>query len=252
MHLVVCEPCRLVYAPLPKCASTTMIHLLMDLAGMPPRRNRDCPRRTMADIGRRASGTYELRLKEPEIADVVEHFRAYTWFSVVRNPFSRVESNYHNKLNRYAKRYHPVSYLLSYTTPVRPGISVEAWQAARIRRLQTAISFEQFVHGLARNGIDWDLHFQPQCSVLELDRVPYDHLIDMANLADGLSAMLRNTNRQAVVRAAIEGMRRFNASRPVDAHDVWTPGMRAIVEELYREDFEALDALAVRGRRLAA
>jgi hypothetical protein len=253
MHLVVCEPCRLVYAPLPKCASTTMINLLMDLAGMPPRRNpRDCPRRTAATIERATAGTYELRLKHGEVPEVARRFGAYTWFSVVRDPFSRVESNYHNKLNRYARRFHPLTYLRSYATPVRPGISVEAWQAARIRTIQSSISFEQFVLGLATRGVDWDLHFEPQSRVLELDRVSFDHLIDISRLADGLSAMLRNTGRQDVVRGAIENLRRFNASNSADAHDRWTPRMRAVVADLYCSDFEAFGTLVQGVRRLAA
>lgn len=253
MHLVVCEPWRLVYAPLPKCASTTMINLLMDLAGMPPRRGpRDCPRKVAADVGRRATGTYEVLLEQAEIAAVVRRLGAYTWFSVVRDPFSRVESNYHNKLNRYARRYQPLAYLASYATPVRPGTSTDAWQAARIRTMQSLIPFERFVHGLDRHGIDWDPHFAPQADVLELDRVRFDRLIDMERLPDGLEALFRERGGLPAIRAALEGMRRFNASRSADARSLWTPHLRAIIRDLYRVDFERITAAAPRpGLRVA-
>lgn len=253
MHLVVCEPWRLVYAPLPKCASTTMINLLLDAGGMPARRGpRDCPRRTAADAGRGTAGVYELRLARSEIASVARRLQSYTWFSVTRDPFSRVESNYHNKLNRFARRAHPLAYLVAYGTPVWPDTSTEAWQAARIRTMQAFISFERFVHGLVRHGIDWDPHFAPQAQVLELDRVRFDRLIDMERLADGLEALFRSIGRLAAVRSSLERLSRYNASRSADARSHWTPRLRELVAELYRDDFVRLGALpGVAGRRAA-
>lgn len=252
MHLVVCEPWRLVYAPLPKCASTTMINLLMDVSGMPPRRGpRDCPRKSVSDVGGGATGVYEVRVPRCDIADVTRRLAAYTWFSVVRDPFSRVESNYHNKLNRYARRFHRFAYFVAYATPVRPGTSVEAWQAARIRTMQALISFERFVHGLARHGVDWDPHFAPQVDVLELDRVRFDRLIDMERLAEGLESLFRGIGRLASARPALEGLRRYNASRSADARSLWTPQLRDIVTELYRVDFAGLASPHGVGRRAA-
>ncbi|MFM7244887.1 MAG: sulfotransferase family 2 domain-containing protein [Planctomycetaceae bacterium] len=251
MHLVVYEPWRLVYAPLPKCASTTMINLLLDASGMPARRGpRDCPRKTAAQVGRGATGVYELRLEGDEIAAVARRLAAYTWFSVTRDPFARVESNYRNKLNRYARRFHPLAYLASYATPVRLGTSVEAWQAARINTMQKVISFEQFVHGLARHGTEWDPHFAPQVRVLELDRVRFDRLIDMEQLAAGLESLFRSIGRLASVRGSLEALRHDNASRSADVRSLWTPQLRAVVADLYHDDFAGLEA-ATAGRRAA-
>lgn len=241
MHLVVCEPWRLVYAPLPKCASTTMINLLMDVGGMPSRRGpRDCPRKAISNVGRGTTGVYELRLGPDEIGTVARRLEAYTWFSVIRDPFARVESNYHNKLNRYARRFQPLAYLLAYATPVWPGTSVEAWQAARIRTIQGFIPFERFIHGLDRHGIDWDPHFAPQVKVLELDLVRFDRLIHMEQLAEGLEALFRGIGRLATARPALESLRRYNASRSADSRSRWTPELREIVADLYHEDFAGL------------
>jgi len=241
MHLVVCEPWRLVYAPLPKCASTTMINLLLDAGGMPARRGpRDCPRRSAADAGRGTAGIYELRLARKEIPAVARRLAAYTWFSVIRDPFSRVESNYHNKLNRFARRFHPLAYAVGYATPVWPGTSAAAWQAARIRTMQAFIPFEGFVRGLARRGIDWDPHFAPQVKVLELDQVRFDRLIDMERLAEGLESLFRSIGRLPSVRPALEGMRRYNASRSAESRSHWTPHLRELLADLYREDFARL------------
>lgn len=253
MHLVVCEPWRLVYAPLPKCASTTMINLLMDASGMPARKGlRDCPRRTAAEIGCGTGGVYELRISQDQIAAVARRLQAYTWFSVIRDPFARVESNYHNKLNRYARRLHPLAYVVSYATPVRLGTSVEAWQAARIRTMQSLIPFEQFVRGLTRHGIDWDPHFAPQVRVLELDRVRFDRLIDMERLAEGLESLFRSIGRLAAVRRPLENLCRYNASRSPESRPRWTPQLRDLVADLYREDFARLmGSPGVSGRRAA-
>lgn len=253
MHLVVCEPWRLVYAPLPKCASTTMINLLMDSIGMPARKGpRDCPRRSAAQIGCGTAGVYELRIPRDDIAAVARRLHAYTWFSVIRDPFARVESNYHNKLNRYARRVHPLAYFASYATPVRPGTSTEAWQAARIRTMQSLIPFERFVHGLARHGIDWDPHFAPQVKVLQLDRVRFDRLIEMERLTEGLQSLFRSIGRLAAVRGPLENLRRYNASRSAESRTQWTPQLRELVAELYREDFARLmGPPGISGRRAA-
>lgn len=253
MHLVVCEPWRLVYAPLPKCASTTMINLLMDAGGMPARRgSRDCPRKTVAQVGCGTAGVYEVRVARNDIAAVTRRLEAYTWFSVVRDPFSRVESNYHNKLNRYARRFHPLIYFLAYATPVRPGISAEAWQAARIRTIQAIIPFERFVHGLARHGVDWDPHFAPQAHVLELDRVRFDRLIAMERLAEGLESLFRSIGRLGAVRPALESLGRYNASRSAESRTQWTPDLRGVVADLYHDDFSRLAAAAGQARLRAA
>jgi hypothetical protein len=187
-----------------------------------------------------------------EIAAVTRRLEAYTWFSVVRDPFSRVESNYHNKLNRYARRFHPLVYGLAYATPVRPGTSAEAWQAARIRTMQAIIPFERFVHGLARHGVDWDPHFAPQTHVLELDRVRFDRLIAMERLAEGLESLFRSIGRLGAVRPALESLGRHNASRSAESRTQWTPDLREIVADLYHDDFSRLAAAAGQPRRRAA
>jgi len=253
MHLIVCEPWRLIYAPLPKCASTTMINLLMDIGGMPSQRGpRDCPRKSTSNIGRGTGGVYELRVEREEIPTVARRLEAYTWFSVIRDPFARVESNYHNKLNRYARRFHPLAYLCGYATPVRPGTSVEAWQAARIRTIQTFIPFERFIHGLERHGIDWDPHFAPQVKVLALDQVRFDRLIHMEQLAEGLESLFRGIGRLTAARPALASLRRYNASCSADSRSRWTPHLRDIVADLYHEDFAGLaSSRGFSGRRAA-
>jgi hypothetical protein len=241
MQLVVCEPLRLVYAPLPKCASTTMIEFLVRIGASGARSNpRDCPRRPVAGLVPGHGGTYQVACEPAHVADFMERFPGFTWFSVVREPFSRVESNYHNKLNRFARRFHPLTYLRSYAGPLTGDSSDRRWQDVRIRRMQQTIGFEQFVLGLARHGIDWDMHYRPQSRILRLERLRFDHLIRMERLADGLRDLFANQGADAAVRSEVEKLSRLNPSRAGDGKMAWTPRLRAIVEELYREDFEAL------------
>ena len=241
VQLVICEPLRLIYAPLPKCASTTMIGWLAKAAASTARANpRDCPRRPAAGLVPGHGGTYEVLCPPELLEDIAERFRGFAWFSVVREPCSRVESNYHNKLNRFTRRFHPLTYYRSYAGPLSIKGSIQRWQDIRIRRMQQTIGFEQFVLGLERHGIDWDLHFRLQTQMLRLGSVRFDHLIKMERLADGLRDMFSILGMEATVRGDVEKLSRLNPSRASDTPVGWMPRMRAIVEALYRPDFEAL------------
>jgi hypothetical protein len=241
VQFVVCEPSRLVYAPLPKCASTTMIAFLTRLGSSRERSNpRDCPRRPAAGLTPGQGGTYQVVCPSDLLPGFADRFRGFTWFSVVREPFSRVESNYHNKLNRFARRFHPLTYLRSYAGPLNDDSPDRRWQDVRIRRMQRTIGFDQFVLGLERHGIDWDLHYRPQSRMLRLERLRFDHLIRMERLADGLRDMFASQGAPADASSEVERLSRLNPSRAGDGKMAWTPRLRAIVEELYREDFEAL------------
>jgi len=184
-------------------------------------------------------GTYQVVCPPDLVPGFADRFRGFTWFSVVREPFSRVESNYHNKLNRFARRFYPLTYLRSYAGPLNDDRSDRRWQDVRIRRMQRTIGFEQFVDGLERHGIDWDPHYRPQSRMLRLDRLRFDHLIRMERLADGLRGLFASLGAPAGVRSEVEKLSRLNPSRAGDGTTAWTPRLRAIVEALYRDDFEA-------------
>lgn len=185
-------------------------------------------------------GTYQVVCPPELVPGFADRFRGFTWFSVVREPFSRVESNYHNKLNRFARRFHPLTYLRSYAGRLNDDRSDRRWQDVRIHRMQRTIGFEQFVDGLERHGIDWDPHYRPQSRMLRLDRLRFDHLIRMEWLADGLRGLFASLGAPADVRSEVEKLSRLNPSRAGDGTTAWTPRLQAIVEALYRDDFEAL------------
>ncbi|MFO0190422.1 MAG: hypothetical protein ACK54F_04150, partial [Planctomycetia bacterium] len=60
VQFVVCEPHRLIYRPLAKCASTTVIDFLADLGGYGERRDRrSFLPRSSGDVAPGAGETYE-------------------------------------------------------------------------------------------------------------------------------------------------------------------------------------------------
>ena len=241
LGFLVCEPCRLVYRPLPKCASTTLFTLFADLGG-----NRTSSRdrdnlpvvHGVASPGR--GGSYVVKCRDEEIGDLMRRYDGYTWFSVVRDPYSRVVSNYCNKLNRYARRFEPRVYLRAYLDQLLSGPA--AWQSveARLQRIRSWISFERFVQGLRRHGVGWDIHVDLQTRFLRFDQIHYHHLVKMESLVDGLRAVLEQAGNRFASDVVVARLGWLNRSTAAEAHDPWTSSTREIMAATYRRDFDRL------------
>lgn len=250
IRLIICEPCRLVYRPLPKCASTTMYGLLARLGGDAGRPG-DNPRRVLplvrgpTEPGR--GGTYEVIWPSEDAEALLQRYGDYTTFSVVRDPFDRVASNYHNKLNRFARRFQMATYYGGYFGPLLEGVS-PLEPLRRIRWMQRSIPFDRFVDVLDSRGIEWDIHFDLQVRLLGTGAIHYDHLIPMESLATGLKTLLddRDVARSGV--RLLDDLGRLNASSVRTASSLWSETTRATVAKLYAVDFEQLGYAA----RLAA
>ncbi len=245
VQLVVCEPHRFIYRPLQKCASTTVIDFIGDLVGHVDRRDRrDFLPFAAADVSPGRGGTYAVKVPSAAIAGFVERYAGYLWFSVVREPYGRLKSNYFNKLNRYARKFEPRVYLLAYVRQVFTGRAI--WRpdsvGERAACMQACIPFSRFVCGLQEHGISWDCHFTPQSDLLRMDVIPYHRLVRMEHLADGLREVVADAGATAAAAPALETLKRLNrsAAGTADDADVWTPAARRIAADLYRRDFEAL------------
>lgn len=239
--LVICEPYRLIYRPVPKCASTTLFNLLGELGGFgPSSRPREALPTVRADDSPGRDATYVVRCDGEALIDFARRHADYFWFSVVRDPYARVASNYHNKLNRYAKRFALGAYLRGYAGQVLSGRAVWRGGHDRTRHMQTRIPFERFVRGLQRHGIGWDPHFIPQTEVLHIEDIRYHHLVKMERLTAGLREMLAQAKTGEAGEAAVARIAWLNPSGGGRAQNLWTPDTRAIVADLYRRDFETL------------
>lgn len=245
---MICEPCRLIYRPLPKCASTTMYSLLATLGADGAGRSGN-PRRILPLVrgeptpGR--GGSYEAAVPRNAVARTLRRYEGYRTFSVIRDPFDRTVSNYHNKLNRFARRFAPALYAASYVGPVLCGPSL-ATSAARIRWLQRHVPFDAFVERLGAEGVCWDVHFRPQVQLLALDELRYDRLIPMEALTGGLGELLAGRAEPGRVREALGHLGRWNSSAGRRGGDPWTPRTRGIVGAIYAADLGQLGYAARR------
>jgi hypothetical protein len=241
IRFIICQPYKLVYRPVPKCASTTLFKLLGELGGCGPSPR---PRDALPIVSGRApsgrGGSYVLRCPEDALADLARRCAEYVWFSVVRDPYARVVSNYHNKLNRYAKRFAPGVYLSSYVCQALHGRAPWKDNSQRNGYMRARIPFDQFVRGLQRRGIGWDPYFRLQTEVLRVDKVRYHYLVKMEHLAAGLGEVFAQAGAGPAGEDVIARLGWLNRSSAAETPDLWTPATRAIVADLYRADFEAL------------
>jgi len=239
--VVICEPFKLIYRPVPKCASTTLMNLLGELGGCGSSLR---PRAALPTLRGGASpgpeGTYLVRCDDNGLVDLARRRTGYVWFSVVRDPYARVVSNYHNKLNRYAKRFDLGAYLCGYIGQALCGPAAWKDRHDRTRRMQGRISFDRFVRGLQRHGVGWDPHFTLQTEVLRVEAIHYHHIVKMERLTAALREMFAQAGLGAAGEAAVARLAWLNQSGAAKAPDLWTPATRSIVADIYRRDFEAL------------
>jgi hypothetical protein len=197
-----------------------------------------------AEPGR--GGSYEVICPFDDVADMLaENYRGYTVFSVIRDPFERTLSNYHNKLNRFARRFAPSVYFGGYLGPIFTGRSPFVFEQ-RIRWMQRAIGFDRFVEVLAEEGVEWDIHFDLQVRLLGCDRISYDRLIPLESLAAGLQALFMGRGGLAAVASSIRDLGRLNASGRRSSEAAWTARVRSAVAEIYEADFQQLGYAARR------
>lgn len=245
VHLVVCEQHRLIYRPLEKCASTTVIDFIGDLVRHGDRRDRrDFLPFVAADVSPGRGDTYAVKCSAVALPGFVQRYAGYLWFSVVREPYARLKSNYFNKLNRYARQCEPMVYLLAYVRQALAGRAVwrPGYEEDRAACMQARIPFPRFVSGLREHGIGWDKHFAAQSELLRTDVIPYHRLVRMEQLADGLRDVAAAAGAAAAAAPALDALKRLNRSSAASADDadIWTSATRQIVADLYRRDFETL------------
>lgn len=241
IRFVVCEPLRVVYRPLPKCASTTLYRLLGEVGGVPLAEGvRDSLPKQPVDAGPGGGGTYVVFCPPDEVAAMRRRYAGYRWFAVVRDPYDRVVSNYHNKLNQYARRFAMHVYLASYVAQALAGPACWGSQVHRIRWMQRHISFACFVDALRRHGTGWDSHVRAQINHLRPDCIEFDHVIRMEHLTEGLREVFTAAAGPAAAAAAVARLGRLNSSGTGGRADPWTPALRRIAADAYRGDFEKL------------
>lgn len=232
-RFIIHHPRGLVYAELPKCASTTIHKLFLDVSGI------DTDVEPHAGIwheplaeARRAAGLEAIEVEDGSLEAFVQRHRGYRFFTVVRNPYARCLSGYGQQVRRYAKRFRKLAFGRA---KLRKWLSRVPTDAAEPHRLVTetlkqTISFEDFVAGLVRHGTSFDKHFDLQSNVIRLERVPYDTIIHMEQLTEGLRGIFTDAGDLTNIPA-------WNETRSGQAIDRCGPELKEAIHALYEADF---------------
>jgi hypothetical protein len=205
-RFIVHHPRRLVYAELPKCASTTMHRLFLDVSGIHDNvePHYGIWREPLA-AARRAAGLEAADVADDALDAFVRRHRGYRFFTVVRNPYGRCLSGYGQQVRRYAKRFRRLDFARAKLTKLLS------------RRLP---------------GDEANPH-RVVTETLRLGRIPYDSLVHMEDLAAGLRDLFPGADDLARIPAC-------NVTRSGEAVDQLAPDTRRAIHELYEPDFSSL------------
>lgn len=182
-----------------------------------------------------------LSIVRSDIKRFAARYSHYYWFSVVRDPYSRILSNYHNKLNRFTKMFNRGVYYRGKLAQLIRGR--RAWGKANWASecMQRFLSFERFVDGLHNHGVHFDSHYVPQHEVLLPGLISYDKLIRLERYQEGIRDLIED--RKVKCNAGLLGnnLPSLNASAyRKDVNGFFSEETKEIVYDLYRRDFELL------------
>lgn len=238
--LIVSNKYRLASVLVPKCASTTVISLFAALHDLPTSvsEKRDLSRLPRAMEGLDRDSDIVL-YENARMVEVRQALADYAWFSVVRNPYGRLMSNYNNKINRFCANFRRDLYLRYKVVQALSG--PKAWSDVRVAMpyMRSRVSYREFVGTLSKHGVDWDRHYRKQSDLLRLDEMDYTKLLRLESFHGELGVFLRD------VGVPEDRIAKFCASRRLNGSDGkrmdGTPeeiAERPAVYDLYRDDFE--------------
>jgi hypothetical protein len=236
-QFLISERYQCVCVAVPKAASTTLTNELVTLHSGLPRLSK-AVRNAMRKPGMRQrladQGFQQKWFHDDAIEDAVRKYQGYYFFTFVRDPYSRLLSGYRNRLNRYARYFNKRAYYLGKLYQVLEPLKgrYDRWHSVfGIRRL---ISFSELVHGLARNGVDFDRHFCRQTDLVCPDVIPYNFIGKIETLTVDLVAIKRELGIEA---DDDQPTQKLNSTGGALA-DYYTDGLKMIVADLYRADFD--------------
>lgn len=234
-------PARVLHAMPPKTGSTSLLlsYLLMAGLALPEGAVRAVLRQAQADGRAEAAGLRLHFLMPAELPDFHAAHEGWHLLCNVRSPYDRALSNWFSKLNRYAKRYDPPSYLYGKLRQVLEG--PKAWP--HIERanahMQKRISFAAMLGGLAAHGVAFDSHFEQQSVLLALDRLRYDRMIRLESMGEELPQALAALGVPQELTARLPAIphRNRTAARPSALLDAAAVEM---IARIYPEDCRSL------------
>ncbi len=242
-NIIIYDPAEIIYVLTPKCGSTTMIKVFMDLAGIeskgrPIRKEKGEAR---AEGLLTAKGLRIERCTREILMETRERYPGYKIMANVRCPYERILSNYYNKLNRFtahfARRIHFYGKFRQFLGGPASWKDVESGN----RHMQRRLSFEDFLRGLELHGTDFDVHYAPQFELLVMDRILFDRLVRLEHLQTELACAMEDCGIGPESLRRIQSLPRFNASlRDERRSTLMTPDAKEIISRLYAGDFSRL------------
>lgn len=227
---------RFFYKETPKCGSTTLIHRILRMHGIEPRMN---PRRFLR---KHSSSLASHGLKYGSLRGKSDSFfadlnRSYFTFSVVRNPYARTLSNYHNKLNRYAAKYAKRAYLAGKLKQLIAGPN--AWSRANVasKHIAQHLSFADFVRGLSRHGLRFDSHYWTLCDLLQPHQINYDFILKLETIDHDLELLDQHLTGLGVNPVGNRASQQLNQSVALMAEPFSDRATQNLVHQLYQDDF---------------
>jgi len=211
----VAERTKVIYVPITKAGSTSMLRILADLEGCDVTRYLHLPE--LVHI----QGNYPLPLLSTlDEARQLELLEDPTWLklTVVRNPYQRIYSGWEDKLfiGRFGWDHLAPPPLVLH----RGGIDVGA-------------SYRAFVADLDQRSEVWmgDPHFCTQAQLARPETIPYDQIASTAELGQLISQLEDRAKRRADTTRVNEGL-------GLSAQGFLDDATVEVISRLYAVDFE--------------
>lgn len=239
LKMLISHEHRLIYVWVPKCGSSTMFRAFQALVGVPKGAERR--RVEVTDTFLSDYNADRIQTKWRKVPEIDQRYPDYRRITIVRNPYDRLLSAYHNKIDRFATKVMPqaVADLADELAAAR----LNYFDIPHLRRtLQRRISLDDMIGGLESNGTRFDAHFERQYNHVHPDEITYDRVFKLENLDQDLPEYLAQIQIPADVIARMRKTRRRNKSRlGLFTRPKWNDAQRQRVFEIYHKDFVAFD-----------
>ena len=235
LKMLISHEHRLIYVWVPKCGSSTMFQIFQALVGVP--KGAEIRRVEVTDVFLSDHNAARVQVKWSKIDEFEARYPDYRWITIVRNPYARLLSAYHNKIDRFAVKIMPER-----CADIADKIASAREQYVDFpllrRKLHKRISLDDMIEGLLENGTRFDAHFETQSRHLHPNRVTYDHVFKLETFDQDILEYLAKIDVPADVIARISKIPRRNRSRTIwFTKPKMNEAQRQRVFDIYRDDF---------------
>ena len=239
--LILSEKYQVGFVGAPKCATTTMVDLMLSWHGFKGIKN---PRGFMKHNSERLqeAGLFIHDTGKPNVLlSAYREHDTFFWFTAVRSPVSRTLSNYRNKLSRYAKRFEYRSYLGGKLLQLARGPRSWADANSASECIAKFISFPQFVDGLTTHGVGFDSHYRTFSKILQMDRIQYDAVLQLESMEEDIVMLQKKMAASGVDTEHFPKLGRLNSTSR--SEEGLSAELREKIALLYDVDSKLIDRI---------